>query len=64
MTDTRGAEMVDASTPSGGEWWSPIAQRYVTQAERIAAARVQLVVDEKRGVETPAWIVELAKQSA
>ncbi|WP_306232265.1 hypothetical protein [Agrococcus beijingensis] len=38
--------------------------RIVTEGERIAAARTRVVADRRRGVETAAWIVELAKQSA
>lgn len=38
--------------------------RIVSQAERIAAARTRVVADERRGVETEPWIVELARQSA
>ncbi|WP_206445772.1 hypothetical protein [Agrococcus sp. KRD186] len=43
---------------------SRLTGRPVTRAERIAAARARVTIDPKRGVETPQWIVELAKQSA
>lgn len=32
----------------------------VSQGERAAAARARVTADAKRGVSTPAWIVELA----
>jgi hypothetical protein len=35
-----------------------------TDPERIAAARARVVADRKRHVETPAWIVALAKEEA
>ncbi len=34
--------------------------RYVSQAERSAAARARVSADKKRGVETESWIVALA----
>jgi hypothetical protein len=34
--------------------------RVVSQAERVAAAGARVVADRKRGMETPAWIVELS----
>lgn len=43
---------------------SRLTGRPVTKAERIAAARARVTIDPKRGVETPQWIVDLAKQSA
>lgn len=45
-----------ASRPAGGG----SAGRFVSQAERAAAARARVSADRKRGVQTAAWIVELA----
>ena len=39
---------------------SILTGRLVSQAERVAAARTRVVVDRRRGVETPEWIVRLA----
>lgn len=65
MTDARESDIAGEGAPEAEtRYWSPIAQRFVTQAERIAAARVRVVIDPKRGVETPQWIVDLAKQHA
>ncbi|WP_104523509.1 hypothetical protein [Blastococcus atacamensis] len=38
--------------------------RFVSQNERVAAARARVQADRKRGVTTEAWIVDLAKQGA
>lgn len=38
----------------------PERHRRVTLAEGIAAARVQVTIDRRRGVETPQWIRDLA----
>ena len=37
--------------------------RPVSQAERVAAAQTRVAADQKRGVVTPDWIVELASES-
>ena len=35
--------------------------KYVSQNERVAAARARVQADRKRGVTTAGWIVNLAK---
>ena len=42
---------------------SATSGRYVSQAERIAAARARVTADQKRNVRTDAWIVDLAKKA-
>ena len=37
--------------------------RFVSNAERIAAARARVTADTKRHVTTEAWIVDLARQA-
>ncbi len=36
----------------------------VSQQERVAAARARVVADRKRGVQTEAWIQQLAARGA
>lgn len=36
----------------------------ITLAERRAAARARVTADTKRGVATPLWIIELAKDAS
>jgi len=40
------------------------AKRVVSRRNKVAAARLRVTVDQKRGVQTPQWIRELAKQPA
>jgi hypothetical protein len=53
----------DAKAPAGDGYRSASSGRYVSQAERIAAARARVTADAKRGVKTATWIVDLAKQA-
>ncbi|WP_206445774.1 hypothetical protein [Agrococcus sp. KRD186] len=54
------AEQTTAEAPE--LYRSRTTGRIITRAERILAARVRVTYDPKRGVDTPAWIRELAKQ--
>ena len=49
-------------TPLGKGYRSATSGRYVSQAERVAAARARVTADSKRGVKTETWIVELANK--
>lgn len=64
MLEERDPAATAATASSEPLYRSRLTGRPVTRAERIAAARVRVVIDPKRGVVTPQWIVELAKQSA
>jgi hypothetical protein len=49
--------------PDGEGFRSASSGRFVSRAERVAAARARVTADSKRGVETATWIVDLAKQA-
>jgi hypothetical protein len=52
-----------AEAPARDGYRSASSGRYVSQAERVAAARARVTADSKRGVTTAPWIVDLAKQA-
>lgn len=39
-------------------------KRVVSRRNKVAAARLRVTVDQKRGVQTPRWIRELARKTA
>ena len=41
--------------------WRTPTGRIISHAARVAAARARCVADQKRGITTPDWIVELAE---
>jgi hypothetical protein len=59
-----GGQFKPATTETNGitGYRSASSGRFISQAERVAAARARVTADVKRGVETDPWIVDLAKK--